>query len=418
MTNRFSRRDIVKTAVSVAGTLGASSALANNPLDLILQNRSRAQWDDGFDTGTTTKKAVRSPEPALSPRARDYISVAIEQHQRIAALGGWPTVPEGPRLQIGMRHNAVAALRARLQTTGDMVDRAGDSKTFDTYVDNGVRRFQLRHGLVADGKVGRLTYDALNVSVSDRLMQLQANYDRVETYIEKLPKRFAAVNIPAAEIEAVDNGLVSNRHTAVVGKVDRPTPILNSKIFELNFNPYWHVPESIVRRDLIPIMQRNPKYLDEHNIRIYDSEGNELSAEFINWQSDEATAYLFRQDPGEINSLGSIRINFPNKESVYLHDTPSKNLFGENQRFHSSGCVRVQNVRQFATWLLNSDIEWSRAAVDATIRSRERLDVKLEKPVELRMVYVSAWSSPNGIVNFREDVYGLDQPGYIAPEPT
>lgn len=418
MTNRLSRRHIIKAAGAAAGVLTAGSASATSTLDLILQNRQRAKWDDRFDTGVTTQKTVRSPEPALSPKAREYISVAIEKHQRILLAGGWPQVPEGPRLNIGMRHNAVAPLRARLQVSGDLTDRAGDPKTFDSYVDNAVRHFQLRHGLVADGKVGRLTYDALNVSVSDRLAQLEANYNRVGDYIEKLPKRFAAVNIPAAEIEAVDGGLVSTRHTAVVGKVDRPTPILNSRIFEINFNPYWHVPESLVRRDLIPIMQRNPKYLDEHNIRIYDAEGNELSADFIDWQTDEATEYLFRQDPGEINSLGSIRINFPNKESVYLHDTPSKNLFGENQRFHSSGCVRVQNVRQFATWLLNSDLEWSRAAVDAAIRSGERLDVKLDKAVELRMVYVSAWSSPNGIVNFREDVYGIDAPGYTPPNPT
>ena len=156
-----------------------------------------------------------------------------------------------------------------------------------------------------------------------------------------------------------------SRHTAVVGKPDRPSPDINSKIVEINFNPYWTVPASIVRQgpdpeDAGPSRTTSPS----NHIRIFDMRGNELTPSQINWYSDDATNYTFKQDPGDFNSLGSIRINFPSKYGVYMHDTPLKNLFGEDFRFHSSGCVRVQNVRELVTWLLQETRGWSRQDID------------------------------------------------------
>ena len=164
--------------------------------------------------------------------------------------------------------------------------------------------------------------------------------------------RYVVANIPAARIEAIENGVAVSRHTAVVGKPDRPSPEINSKIVQINFNPYWTVPPSIVQKDLIPKMQDQPDYLTNNHIRIFDSKQQELQPSQINWYSEDATHYSFKQDPGSLNSLGSIRINFPSAYGVYMHDTPLKNLFGEDFRFHSSGCMRVQNVRQLVAWLL------------------------------------------------------------------
>ena len=161
-----------------------------------------------------------------------------------------------------------------------------------------------------------------------------------------LGPRYVLANIPAARIEAIENGVAVSRHTAVVGKPDRPSPEINSKIVQINFNPYWTVPPSIVQKDLIPKMQDQPDYLTKNHIRIFDSQQKELQPSQINWYSEDATHYSFKQDPGSTNSLGSIRINFPSAFGVYMHDTPLKNLFGEDFRFHSSGCMRVQNVRQ------------------------------------------------------------------------
>src|SRR6185437_16040609 len=181
-------------------------------------------------------------------------------------------------------------------------------------------------------------------------------------------------NIPAARIEAIENGVAVSRHTAVVGKPDRPSPDINSKIVEVNFNPYWTVPASIVQRDLIPKMQAEPDYLTKNRIRIFDMRGHELAPAQINWFSNEASSFMFKQDPGDFNSLGSVRINFPSKDGVYMRDTPLKNLFGEDMRFDSSGCVRVQNVRELVNWLLIETPGWTRQEIDQVIKSGERKD--------------------------------------------
>ena len=155
-----------------------------------------------------------------------------------------------------------------------------------------------------------------------RLNQLKTNLVRLRSFSGNLGPRFVVCNIPAAQIEAIENGVAVTRHTAVVGKPDRPSPDIQSRIVEVNFNPFWTVPVSIVRRDLIPKMQEEPDYLTKQRIRILDPRGNELPPEQINWYSDEAVNYMFKQDPGDFNSLGAIRINFPSAHGVYMHDTP------------------------------------------------------------------------------------------------
>ena len=277
-----------------------------------------------------------------------------------------------------------------------------------------MRRFQARHGVTVDGIVRRQTFDLLNVPTDIRLAQLKTNLLRLRSLSSHLSHRFVVCNIPAAQIEAIESGMAVTRHTAVVGKPDRPSPEINSRIIEINFNPYWTVPVSIVRRDLIPKMQDEPDYLGKNRIRIFDMRGNELTPAQINWYSEEAVNYMFKQDPGDFNSLGSIRINFPNKDGVYMHDTPLKNLFGEDMRFHSSGCVRVQNVRELVYWLLVETPGWSRQEVDDLIRSGERQDAKLTRPVPLYWVYVTAWATPDGVVQFRDDIYSRDDLGQFV----
>ena len=202
--------------------------------------------------------------------------------------------------------------------------------------------------------------------------------------------------------------MVVSRHAAVAGKPDRPSPDINSKIIQINFNPYWTVPASIVRKDLIPKMQDQPEYLTDNHIRIFDATHRELQPSQINWYSNDATSYTFKQDPGSFNSLGSIRINFPSQYGVYMHDTPLKNLFGDDFRFHSSGCMRVQNVRLLVAWLLQETRGWTLEDIDRVIKSGDRKDAQLTKPVPLHWVYITAWSGGDGVVQFREDIYGKD----------
>jgi murein L,D-transpeptidase YcbB/YkuD len=179
------------------------------------------------------------------------------------------------------------------------------------------------------------------------------------------------------------------------------------------------VPVSIVRKDLIPIMQEQPDYLTKNHIRIFDPRHNELQPSQINWYSEDAVHYMFKQDPGNFNSLGHLRINFPSPYGVYMHDTPEKNLFGEDFRYDSSGCVRVQNVRQLVYWLLDETKGWPPEKIDQAIQSGEQINARLVKPVPLHWVYVTAWSASDGIVQFREDIYGRDGLGIpVAPETT
>ncbi len=394
----------------LALALMAGPSMAQSPLEATRQYQQRAEWEDSFDATMRNLEEIKSDQPTLSPQTANYIESAIARYSAAAAQGGWPKVTSGKQaMRLGMRDPNVVSLRRRLMASGDMEQNAGLSDTFDSYVDAAVRRFQVRHGLQPDGVVGQGTLVALNVPVDVRLVQLETNLVRVRSMSGFLGDRYVMVNIPAAEIEAVDNGRVRSRHTAVVGKIDRQTPILNSKIYELNFNPYWTVPVSIIRKDLIPKMKQDPEYLARNRIRIFDWKDNELDWQQIDWNTDEATQYQFRQEPGEENSLGSVRINFHNEHQVYLHDTPSKSLFGSDYRFHSSGCVRVQNVKELITWMLSTTTDgWDRSRVDNTIRTGVREDVKLTTQVPLYLTYVTAWSTAEGVVHFRDDIYNRD----------
>lgn len=395
-------------------SLTAANAQGSDPASLqaLANLMGRSEWRQQFDPSSQgIPPQVRAESPIVGDATVRALEEAAQRYEAYAVMGGWQPIPDNVTLRLGVSHPSVALLRQRLMVSGDMPNSIPVTNVFDSFVEAGVKRFQSRHGIITDGVVGRITINALNVPAEVRVAQLRLNQERIREYVRKVPARYVMVNIPGAEIEAVNNNRVEGRYNAVVGKIDRQTPILDSRIHELNFNPYWTVPKSIIRRDLIPIMQTDPEYLTRYRIRIFDQRGNEIDPQAVNWQSDEAVQYTLRQDPGSINSMGSVKINFHNSHAVYLHDTPSKNLFGTNQRFHSSGCVRVQNVRELLVWLLQEDSDWSRGKVDAVIRDGERIDVALRRPVPIFKVYFTAWVSEDGAVHFREDIYNRDGMG-------
>ncbi|MGC1559133.1 MAG: L,D-transpeptidase family protein [Bradyrhizobium sp.] len=375
--------------------------------DLIRENQENG-IGSGFDNASRNVKLPKKSLPTLSPSTAETTQTSIAQYEAIVAKGGWPEVPPAEGLRVGGRSPAVPPLRERLAIAGDLELNSGDPLVFDSYVDAAVRRFQVRHGLHADGIVHEPTLRALNVPAQARLAQLRTNAVRLKSLTGNLGSRIVVANIPAAQIEAIENGVAVTRHTAVAGKPDRPSPDIQSKIVQINFNPFWTVPVSIIRKDLIPKMQAEPDYLTKNHIRIFDAKNSELSPAQIDWYSAEAVNYKFKQDAGDFNSLGSIRINFPSPHGVYMHDTPSKNLFGEDFRFASSGCMRVQNVRELVYWILAETPGWSKAEIDEVIKSGERKDAKVAKPLPLYWVYVTAWATPDGVVQFREDIYNRD----------
>ena len=409
------RKFITGAAIFGAGSIISGAALAENPLDRILKFRNRGNWNDQFDSRRNDGALTSTNVPVFSPQTPTFIEAALVEYRNIVARGGWPVVPANKKLQLGVTSKSVATMRRRLKITGDLSPEASDSPVYDSWVEGAVRRFQARHGLPADGVMGRYSFASMNIPASVRLGQLETNLVRLRSMSGFLGDRYVMVNIPAAQIEAVDNGQVALRHTAVVGKIDRQTPILNSKIHEIILNPYWTSPKSIIRKDIIPVMRKDPKYLARNKIRIFDdSTGDEIAPETIDWTTDDAVKYRFRQEPGKINAMASTKINFHNPHAVYMHDTPEKSLFGQITRFNSSGCVRVQNVRDLVTWILRDTPEWPRLQIENTISTGASTPIAVAEPVPVYFTYITAWSTQNGITQFRNDIYRRDGVDEVA----
>ena len=407
MSITTSRRTFLTGAASIAASLATGSAFAQDAIGDVLKFERRGNWDDQFDAKATGGAKVESRTPIFSQQTVSYIEAAIIQYQGIVSAGGWPIVPAEKKLKLGVVDPDVEVLRKRLMVSGDLSANAGISPAFDTYVDAAVKRFQARHGLPADGVMGQYSFKAMNVSADIRLGQLETNLVRLRSMSGGLGDRYVMVNIPAAQIEAVEGERVVARHTAIVGKIDRQTPILNTKITEIILNPYWNAPESIVRKDIIPLMRKDPEYLTKNHIRILGPDG-EIDPKSIDWSTEEAAKYRLRQDPGSINAMASTKINFPSPEGVYMHDTPSQGLFNKLMRFDSSGCVRVQNVRDLTVWILRDTPSWTRQHIEETIKGGENTPIEVVNPVPLYFTYVSAWSTGEGVVHLRDDIYARD----------
>ena len=403
-----SRRLFLTGASALAVAFAAGAASAQDAVDGILKASGQGSWDDTFDARATQGGKVASTLPIFSPQTVAYTEQAIGQYRDIVTQGGWPEVPATKKLQLGVSDPDVVPLRKRLMVSGDLPQNAGLSESFDSYVDAALKRFQTRHGLPADGVTGKYTFAAMNISAQVRLGQLETNLVRLRAMGGFLGNRYVMVNIPAAQIEAVEGDRVVLRHTAIVGKIDRQTPIVNSKINEIIVNPYWNAPVSIVRKDIIPLMRKNPNYLKDSHIRLLAPDGSEVDPTTVDWSTEDAVKYRFRQDPGTGNAMASVKINFPSPDGVYMHDTPQQSLFGKLMRFDSSGCVRVQNVRDLVTWILRDTPGWSRQHFEETIKTGNNTPVAVTNPVPVYFTYVSAWSTGPGVVQFRDDIYRRD----------
>jgi L,D-transpeptidase YcbB len=352
---------------------------------------------------------ARADAPSYGPRTLELTERALETYRQLA---GHPDLarplPRGSlNLAEGRRGAAVAALRARLIAFGDLQGAAGDA--FDAATKAALQRFQARHGLTQTGAVGRMTLAALDMAVEARIARLSASIERMRISNIRFADRYVVVNIPAATTEAVAGGVVERRHAAIVGRPDRPSPVLAARLSAVNLNPTWTVPASIVRADIAPQVMRDPTWLARHGMRVLGPQGLEYDPATIDWTQDLPHGFLVRQDPGPDNSLGAVRIDMPNAHAVFLHDTPKRELFRSDRRFHSSGCARVDGVRDLAAWLLDGS-DWTRERIEQEIGTGARVDIRLHRPVPVLWVYLTAWALPDGTIHFREDVYEKDNP--------
>lgn len=351
-----------------------------------------------------------SPTAIQSKDTVDAIRTSITRYQAIAQAGGWGIIPEGKSPRRGSSGAMVTALAKRLSMTKDLEGKISSSPAFDNAMVAALKRFQVRYGLPPTGVLDATTRAEMNVDVTTRITQLGINLKRLAKLTRyKMPQRFVMVNIPGYELQAVTDGNVDMRQRVVLGRPSRETPVLQTKITQLNFLPYWHAPQSIVRRDLIPILKKGTEYLKTSNMKVYKVfGGKEIDPETVDWSSPEAAKLKFRQEPGARNALGYLRLNMPNRYAVFLHDTPQKNLFLDDVRAFSSGCVRVQNIPVFAEWLAKNNAGWDQARILETFEAGNRKDLTLRKAVPVYFSYITAWATPEGTVQFRRDIYKKD----------
>jgi len=417
---------VTATIGSGLAGLAVLAALASAPAAVAQDASNWMKWpgpagaqanDDPTDREFIREWEATPPRgyPTLSPNNVIPIKAAIIRYSQIAAGGGWTSLSES-QLQQGSTGSAVASLKQHLVLTGDLSDRGGNPESFDFALVKAVRRYQASNGLAPTGIVDKRTIAALNIPAETRLKQLKINLARLEQLSRSIPRKYVVVNIPAAQIEAVDQDRVVSRHAGVVGKPERATPELKSAIHELNFNAVWHLPPTVIEKDLIPKGQEMAKHgqsvLVKYKIDAYGSDGRKLDPSKINWTGG-AAGLTYRQQPGPDNPLGFVKLNFNNSHSVYMHDTPSQSLFGRNFRAASSGCVRVHGIEQLAAWVL-ADQGWTPEHIKRMKDSGERRDVRLKKPMPLFFAYLTAWSTPDGVIQFRRDLYQKDGLGLTA----
>ncbi len=337
----------------------------------------------------------------------------LARYRQIAASGGWRTLPSGPTLEGGARGPAVAILRERLMAAGDLNELPmTDRDQLDPPMESAIRRFQARHGLAVDGRVGPATRAALNVPVERRIEQLRANLERARWVLRLDPPDRIDVDIAGFSVERRQAGMVSWQSRAIVGQPFRQTPVFTDEIQYIDFNPTWTVPRSILVKDIIPRIRSNPEYLYQQGFYALDSGGQRVPLELATRAALEGSGFPWTlvQRPGPLNALGRMKFMFPNQFAVYLHDTPSRELFGRPARPFSSGCIRVEDSMGLAELLLAGNPGWDRARIEAVIAGGETRRVYLEQPMPVRLLYRTADVDEDGQVNFRDDIYDRDGP--------
>ena len=338
------------------------------------------------------------------------LELAIQRYREIVASGGWDPMPQKVTFRPGDTSSEIATIRERLIKEGDMAPGGSGSGTFDQQFLDGLSRYQIRNGLRVSRLVDQRTLAALDVPAQERLTQLETNLKRIKGLMKiNKARRYVLVNVPAFFAQAVEGGTLALETNVITGKPARATPQISASIIEVNFYPTWSGPEIVAQQDLIPKIRKDPEYFAaEHFAVMTDWKSPPLDPATVDWSSPQVESYKFRQEAGPFNALGVVRINMPNKHSVYMHDTPLKQLFSQSARAFSSGCVRVQKVTELTAWLLGAQGGWTLDKVQAQIDSGKKLDVKLAAPVPVHFVYVTAFATGNGIAQFRPDIYGRD----------
>ena len=347
------------------------------------------------------------------------LQAALADFRARSATADWGAVPEGPTLDPGTSDQRVALLRARLRASSDPEETrlataaAVSPELYDDQLRAAVIRFQERHGLAPDGRVGPKTLEALNVPIAQRIRQMILNLERRRWMPDDRGQRYVFVNLADFELKVVDEPKTVLDTRVVVGAPYHRTPVFSADMTYVELNPYWNVPSSIARNELLPKIKEDPGYLAANDFELLSDWGDGATAVdpwSVDWSRITADnfTYRLRQRPGDGNALGRIKFMFPNQFNVYLHDTPARSLFERAERSFSHGCIRVEGPEAFGAVVLAGQDGWSLDRIFAAIKSGERMIVTLERPLPVHIAYLTAWVNKDGTVHFRNDVYGRD----------
>lgn len=379
------------------------------------------EWVVGFEHAAdflpALELAIETGEiaPAMAefrPPHPEYarLRAALARYRGLEGEGPYPVLPEQARWQKGEGGEIADVLRARLKREGDLPEGSGED---EETLEQALRRFQERHGLEVDGRLGPRTRQALNLPLAARIRALELNLERWRWLPRDLGDPHIRVNIPGFDLVAMAGGEPALEMKVVAGRVVRRTPVFSSGLDRIVFNPDWNIPRRIAVEDILPKARRDPDYLRREKIRVFEHWGPdaaELDPAGIDWSSLSARDFRFRlmKDPGPHNDLGRVKFLFPNPFAVYLHDTPSRALFSRAQRGFSSGCIRIEKPLALAAWLLAGDPRGTPEAIEALLATGRTHTLRLKTPVPLHLLYMTAAVDPDGTVRFFEDLYGRD----------
>jgi murein L,D-transpeptidase YcbB/YkuD len=376
--------------------------------------------DVDIDVVVLTKQALEAPDllaflKAQPPQHRYYSALipALARYRKIQQNGGWSSIPAGNTLEVGANDPRVSTMRKRLSITGEYAGAVPGSTIYDEELEQAVKLFQEHHFLTPDGKAGKGTIAAINVSAEDRVRQIIINLERWRWTSRDMEGTQIFVNIAGYHLAGLTDEVIDIRMPVIVGKEYHMTPVFSDSIKYLEFNPYWNVPTSITINEYLPQLQKNPNALSAKDIRIFSKDKIEIDPNSVDWKNvskKEMTSYRLRQDPGPKNALGTVKFIFPNPYSVYLHDTPNHAPFAQQDRAMSHGCIRLSQPHELAAYVLGSeDDSWTLERVKQVVDAKERKVVHLNKPMPVHILYRTVVATPDGVVRFGDDVYGRDR---------
>ena len=363
------------------------------------------------DVETITEHSI-ADTPLLNQDPYSRLLNAIEKYRGLSD-DFEPIILQKKSLTIGDTSSEIIKIRNRLFELGDYKNIDLSSETFDETLALAISDFQYRHGLVADGVLGRKTVREINKSAKQRTLQLEVNLERAKQISEFDDNRYILVNVPEYKLYVIENGKTIYETRVVVGKKKNKTPVLTSEVSEFVLNPYWNVPTSITKNEIIPKLLEDPEYLSKNGMKIISRLNNQnvfVDPEIVDWATidTESAPLRIRQDPGKKNALGRVKFIFPNNHKVYLHDTPSRRLFAHSSRAFSHGCVRVENPFEFAKVLISNSETWTTEKLDYFAKRKKTKTIKLDNPIPIHITYMTAWADEQGVINFRPDIYKRD----------